>query len=565
MSVRILLLPLVACCLLAAAGQVLAWKVDGADTQLEQNLLSHLASLPQEAGLSEGYLQSRLQVLVTEACRALGYYQADFHADLEQQRLAITPGPQVRWRTIAVALQGDGAEEAELLAWQQHSPLQPGMPLHHGDYENYKKAGLDKALQLGYLDARYSRHELRINVAEHAADVSWQLQTGPLYHFTDVRFKGSALKPEVLSQLNPIQAGERYHAGRIADLYARFTASGYFADVKVTPVDDGEYGQALEVSLVDAAYHQLTTGVGFSTDTGVRLRLGWDQPEVNDNGHQWFNEAQFSQVEQTLSSEYRVPLTDPLNHYVAVNLGWQRTLNEDTDSQVLSTSLSWHRIYASGWQRSYKIGMEHESYQQGDEPSESVLYLIPAISLSKTRFSGTLRSQQRGYKVWTSISASSEVLGAEADFSKWQAGAKYLYPLTQEQALLARAEAGMIVTDDIFTVPASQRFFTGGDQTVRGYDYESLAPESEGGELIGGKYLNVASLEYRWQYRSHWQWALFYDTGRAYNEADMPWSSGAGIGWHWQSPIGPIRFDIAWPLDEDTRKPRLHITMGPTL
>jgi translocation and assembly module TamA len=145
------------------------------------------------------------------------------------------------------------------------------------------------------------------------------------------------------------------------------------------------------------------------------------------------------------------------------------------------------------------------------------------------------------------------------------AGYKQIFNPIGSQLLIARAEIGTISTDNIDEIPATQRFFTGGDQTVRGYDFESLAPRDDKNQLIGGKYLNVASVEYSVKIGSQWRAAVFSDGGRAFNHGDEPWHKSVGIGARWLSPVGQIRVDLAFPYRDEEKGWRLHIFMGPPL
>jgi translocation and assembly module TamA len=127
----------------------------------------------------------------------------------------------------------------------------------------------------------------------------------------------------------------------------------------------------------------------------------------------------------------------------------------------------------------------------------------------------------------------------------------------------ARGEAGMIVTDEFDKMPRSLRFFTGGDRSVRGYDYESLSPENEEGTLIGGKYLLAGSVEAMYPViRDDWYLAAFVDSGNAYIDPEAELKTGAGLGVRWRSPVGMIRLDVAQPLDGSEGLPRLHLGLG---
>jgi translocation and assembly module TamA len=124
---------------------------------------------------------------------------------------------------------------------------------------------------------------------------------------------------------------------------------------------------------------------------------------------------------------------------------------------------------------------------------------------------------------------------------------------------------GAIGVDSIYDVPSSMRFFAGGDQSVRGYSYKSIAPKGDDNKLIGGKYLTVASLEYSYPVRPNWRIATFIDGGTATNDfsEDMLYGSGAGVAW--ASPIGPVKVFLGVPLNDDESGLRLHFLMGPEL
>jgi len=109
------------------------------------------------------------------------------------------------------------------------------------------------------------------------------------------------------------------------------------------------------------------------------------------------------------------------------------------------------------------------------------------------------------------------------------------------------------------------RFFAGGDNSVRGYDFETIGPVDADGNVTGGNNLAVFSLEYDRLISKSWSLAAFVDTGSAFNDFDVDFKTGAGVGIRWYSPLGPIRVDVAHPLGESDRSTRLHITLGPDL
>jgi translocation and assembly module TamA len=138
-----------------------------------------------------------------------------------------------------------------------------------------------------------------------------------------------------------------------------------------------------------------------------------------------------------------------------------------------------------------------------------------------------------------------------------------LYPLG-DWVFKARTEVGGVVTPDFNSLPKGLRFFAGGDQSVRGYAYQSLGPTDSTGQVIGGKYLFTASTEVMHPvYGRDWWGAVFVDTGNAFDTlSDIKLNTGAGIGVRWRSPVGMVRVDVAYPFDGSSRTPRLHLGIG---
>ena len=150
------------------------------------------------------------------------------------------------------------------------------------------------------------------------------------------------------------------------------------------------------------------------------------------------------------------------------------------------------------------------------------------------------------------------------DVVKVYAQAKIIRTYNEHQ-FVASAEAGAIFADSITNVPSSMRFFTGGDQSIRGYDFEEVAPRDSLNDLIGGKYLATTSLEYRYPITQNWKFAVFSDVGTATDDFSEELSMSTGAGVVWASPVGPIRFYVAKPLTDTDDSYKIHLMIGPEL
>ncbi|MDF1529045.1 MAG: BamA/TamA family outer membrane protein, partial [Sedimenticola sp.] len=162
------------------------------------------------------------------------------------------------------------------------------------------------------------------------------------------------------------------------------------------------------------------------------------------------------------------------------------------------------------------------------------------------------------------LKGAEEALFSDVRFFQLQAAAKWIYPLGAGR-LLIRGDTGLTLTEDFEKLPASYRFFAGGDQSVRGYGYQALGPKNTDGTVVGGRYLLSGSVEYEYPIKDDWSAALFVDAGNAVDGWNEELKRSAGVGLRWRSPVGPIRLDLAIPEDTSEDSFRIHFSMGADL
>jgi translocation and assembly module TamA len=120
-----------------------------------------------------------------------------------------------------------------------------------------------------------------------------------------------------------------------------------------------------------------------------------------------------------------------------------------------------------------------------------------------------------------------------------------------------------MLNDPLSDIPPSLRFFTGGDQSVRGYSYKSLGPRDVSGKVVGGKQLLTGSVELERALFKSWGISVFYDVGNTFNSfSAVSLFQGAGVGLHYFTPVGALNLSVAWPLGMDKPTPHIHFTVG---
>ncbi|MFL9812981.1 outer membrane protein assembly factor [Stutzerimonas sp. VN223-3] len=545
--------------------------VEPSNAELRENVENYIGELGDRSE-RELLRYSRIaQQQAQKALQALGYYNGQIESEVTggenpQLTLRIEPGEPVRLRNITVRVEGPAAE---LRAFRvPRNTLNAGAVLNHGQYEEVKQQILNQASRYGFFDGRFKSQRLAVDPAANAADVELVFDSGPRYVLGDVRFEGdSPFDPDLLARMVPFEAGTPYDSELVADLNQAMQSSGYFEGVRVdaNPANAEQQRIPVAVQLTTREPRTLGLGLGYSTDVGPRMRFDFLRHWVNPQGHSYGIESELSAPRQNVGLYYDVPLDPPLTDKLRYAAGYQYEQLADNDSlsQLLTVGPEWHRKLSSGWQRVWSLKWRHEQYELGDDSGVSTL-LMPGVAYSYLRSDNRI-DPSRGYRLEFELAAAKDGALSDADLIHANTTLKGLITLAERHRFLGRVQVGGNWTDEYTNVPPSLRYFAGGDQSVRGYDYQSLSPTNSDDDRIGGRYQLAVSAEYQYSVTDKWRVATFVDQGNAFNSLELPsLKSSVGLGVRWVSPVGPIRVDLAHPLDDDGGV-RLHFSMGPEL
>ncbi|WP_237149830.1 autotransporter assembly complex protein TamA [Metapseudomonas otitidis] len=564
-------LALSALCPLALAKASLEVKVSPANAELKANIEAFIGSLGDRDETALRRFRRAAEEQARQAAQALGYYQAEIDSQVRPGKdpvlqLDVQPGEPVRLRQVTVRVEGEAAG-LKVFKVPKSKALAPGEPLNHGLYEDAKKLIQSQALRYGFFDGRFRSQRLDIDPRAGVADIELIYDSGPRYALGRVAFDGDTpFDSDLLARLVPFPPNTPYDADQVAKLSQNLQASGYFEEVRVDAQPEPGAGRLIPVKVRLGAVKPRTLGlgVGFSTDVGPRARANWTRHWINPQGHRLGAESEISTARQSVGTWYEIPLDPPLTDSLRFTSGFQREQLTDVESRRFTLGSQWQSKLPDDWQRVVSLRWEQEIYDFGDgSPNGRSSFLIPGIGYSVTRSDNRLDPNQ-GYHLQLDVRAAKEGVLSDADMTYASAMAKGLYTLPGGHRLLGRVQAGGIATTDYGAIPPSLRFFAGGDQSVRGYDYQTLSPEDRQGNKVGGRYMVVGSAEYQYPIAERWRIAAFVDRGNAVNNLKDKLKTGAGIGVRWVSPVGPIRLDLAKALD-DPGGFRIHFSMGPEL
>ncbi len=507
---------------------------------------------------------------IAAALQPFGFYKPTVKKSLKLEEgvwratYDVVAGTPVVLDKINLSIDGDGKLEEEIQATLNAGVLVSGEQLLHKNYGKQKSAMLDAAVKAGYLDAQFTKSQLRVNPDTSKATVVLALNTQSKYYFGDVQFEQTVLSQELVNSYIPFAEGDPFNATRLIDLQLALGASKYFDRVEITAQRDQATDNRIPV-IIDATpskARQYSVSFGYGTDTGPRVKLGTEFRRINEHGHRVHTDLLLSAIKRSASASYEIPLgfsgVDSLRflaRYEDADVG-----DGETQRVVLGASLNdtW-RI----WQRRLYLNYTQEKFQFGDN-SDSVKYLTPGITLSYTKADNVLLPRV-GYSWLVDVHGASESVISDTTFLRGRVVGQRVWSPSDESRVLFKAELGATQSKNPEDLPTASRFFAGGDRSVRGYRFQSIGPVDADGNTIGGRYLARVSLEADYLFFNDVGGAVFADIGDAANNTDFDFKRGIGVGLRWRSPVGMFRLDVASPLDDPDNSFRLHISIGTDL
>lgn len=582
--------------------------IEGVSDEVESNIQAYLQNIDAEQ-YTETRLEGEVRRRTQEAMRVYGYYEPEItleRASDDHIWLEVEAGQQVEIEVLSINLEGDARDDPPFQEAIDDFPLEEGDALRHAPWDRLGGQFSGLAIERGYFDWAFTDRRMEVRPYLQSARLYMEFDSGPRYQFGKTSIIGSHIEIDRLLQMQSFERGDPYLAQSLAEYSQSLSETGWFSSVSVRPrlataqeltlapsgggdpwwneatasqpprprIDSAALTSALTLSKTSDTYlpidvsveptdrHQFEIGIGYATDVGPRLRFGWEQPWINRYGHSLDHDLYLSAPEQRFTGLYNVPLDDPLRDSYRLQYGIRNVDDSDTQSLEGTVELARRWEFDNDWVQTIYFRTTYEDFEQGGE-ADKVWLFYPGIQWSRTR------TRPQRFPLWgdrqqLSLEYSDKMWGSDAQFTRVTADTEWIRTIGNDNRFLARLGLGAIETDDFDKIPPSLRFFAGGDRSVRGYSYESLSPRNQQGRLRGGQQMLTSTLEYQRRVTGDWWAATFVDNGDAFdNWGPEDLKTGAGAGVRWVSPVGPIRFDIAHPFDDEDDNWRLHFSIGP--
>ncbi|GLS00093.1 outer membrane protein assembly factor [Brevundimonas denitrificans] len=504
--------------------------------------------------------------------RSEGYYQPVLEDIVEGEEtpvaiVNVTPGRRFELAEVQVLWAEPPPDEVTGTAVRGEIGLTPGQPGRAGDIisaEGRIVAGLTRR---GYADAAAQPRRVVVDHAAFTVQPSFRIASGPLVRLDGVRLETRGpTNPDWVAALAPWSEGEVYDPEDVAELERRLLETGVYDGVGVAlaPTDqtNAEGNRPIIVTLTDRPRRILEAGATFSTAEGSGVDLIWTWHNQFGRADTLVWQARAADVDSRLG----VALSLPHWRHPGETLRLSGALlNEDTDAYrrtavALAADLQ-QRLGKTSWV-SYGVGLDAGQYDENrfDPVTQAPVNFNRDLVILTGRASAYLDRSNDPLDPTTGwrLSASAQPTAVAGEdtvlFLRTEAQATAYLPLQDgaKTVLAGRVRIGSIFGGEELTVPSDRLFYSGGGGSVRGFEYQGVGPRLPDNTPRGGLSLFETSVEIRRDVWRNFQAVAFVDAGAIGFQETPNFNNlryGAGLGVRYKLPFGPIRADIAFPLD----------------
>jgi len=525
------------------------------DPQMTPEILRRLAEEAErdarEVAAAEGYFSPQVRVAIDERARPW------------RVLVQLEPGERTTIAAVEIRFSGpattDDEARAALDRVRSAWALPRGQPFRQEDWERAKRQAVRGLARWRYAAARLGESEAQVDPATRQARLSVELESGPPFRFGPVQVSGTRRYPaQIVENMNPARPGDDYDRDVLVVYQRRLVETGYFASAQAEiDAQAATAGAApLRVAVIEGQSKNVETGVSYNTDVGPRLQLRYGDQDLRDSAWRLRSGLSVDRKKQ----EVRLDLDSPPRRHARWNNFFSSASRTDIQNEVA-------RSFALGVAHNFGTDLANSAailswHLEDQSTGESVTDSRHAVYLGLRRgFRSTddVIAPRAGY--FGSVEAGGGLPSLSTQkFLRAIGKASLFIPVGRRGDLLLRAQAGAVRADTRQGIPTTFLFRTGGDQTVRGYAFESLGVH-EGDAIVGGRRLFAGSIEYTHWFAEEWGLAAFVDAGDAWDEGERFRAAlGYGFGARLRTPIGPARVDLAY--GEDTRELRLHLSVG---
>lgn len=505
---------------------------------------------------------------ITAKLNSEGYYNPTIDLGIENSeppvaRLRVDPGPEFALASIEVDFNGTPPRDENAALIRRDLPVKAGrraIPSAVIDAERWIATTLRNQ---GYPYAEVSERQVFGDREAETLDVRYLVKAGPRVQFgaTIIPQDQIATKESYLRRLIPYEPGEQYTPSQLSLLNTRLAETRLFkvaraslADTPSGTAEDGAEIRNVEITLTERPRNTIALGASYSTSEGAGVNAELTRRNLTRRGDLLVSDLTIAELEQSLTIDWRRPNEFGYGRGLVLNTGISNEITDAYERQSFILGAGYEVV--EGPQFSYSYGVMGEIAKETDEFDERDLQIVSLYGAARLDHTDSLLDPRSGWRANARVEPSYAFGDDSNPFvrSLGQVSAYVPFDSQQRFVLAGRFKIGAVLGANAAELPADTRFYSGGGGSVRGYAYQGIGPKADDGTPLGGKSVVETSIETRYCWRPNIGIVAFLDAGAVSADEFSNFDDakyGAGLGVRYSTPAGPIRLDIAAPLNPD--------------
>jgi len=551
-----------------AAGLSYRVEILGVPERALQNLLeetSQLIALRESPPATLAALRRRITAdlaALETALRSEGYYGSTIAYEIDRESdpvtvaIHVSPGPAYRLARYQIRYVGPGAESPRLSTDIEPLGLHIGMPARAALIVEAERLVLQQLRERAHPFARIVNRQVIIDHADTSMAVTVEVEAGPAARFGPVTIAGlTSVDDDYVRAFIEWTEGEPYDQRKVESLRAELLGTGLFTSVRVDHADTLEKTGALPftITVAERKHRSIGAGVSFSTDIGFGGEVFWEHRNLFQHQERLHVFANVAEISQQGGAIFRKPHFGRRHQDLLATAGIKHQDTDAFEELSLSAFGGLERRLDDRWQVSAGIPIE---YSVLDDDQGERTFTLFGLSLGAVRDSSdSVLDATRGTRLQLSLTPYYGLSGEDSSFVVSEAsGTGYLSVTKDRRVILAgRSKIGFIPGEATARLPANKRFYAGGGGSIRGYEFQRVGPLDQNNDPLGGRSLVEVGAEVRLKLTEKIGVVAFADGGNVYDDVvpdfsrQLQWAAGFGLRYF--TAIGPLRFDIGFPIN----------------
>ncbi|PXA88866.1 hypothetical protein DMC47_29510 [Nostoc sp. 3335mG] len=497
--------------------------------------------------------------------------------------ISVTPGP--RYTLSSILVTGADPQPTGIATEALTSAIKVGDPIRSLNITGGEAQVALELPQRGYPFAKVGDRDVLLDSDKHTGDYTMPLTSGPKSSFGRVKPAGKGAKiftEKHLAVFPRFRQGDLYDSRKTDDLRQALVATGIFSTVAIQPVDtgvkaaDGTEITDLEVTQAKGPWHSWAADAGYGTGQGIKGEVTWTARNMFPPEGALILGLVGGTQEQGANATFRRSNAGKRDKTFQITGGFDRTNYDAYEAKTINLGVNWSRQSTPIWQKrwTYSYGAELVGTNEqgaaltatGDRPRKNYLIAALPVQVQYDR-SNDLLNPTKGFRALARVSPEGSIHKGVKGYGRLTGQVTGYYPIGKSIVLAGRVLVSSIVgVNDIGEIAPSRRIYVGGGGSVRGFGYQELGPKDAQNNPIGGLSSTEFAAEVRYRF-GNFGVVPFFDMGRL-GESSTPGIShlryGAGLGGRYYTNFGPLRVDVATPIDRQPGESKiaLYISIG---